>query len=121
MATAAESESDDALLNPHRAEEQDTARAAGAARLQGVGIRLTGMESSDDIADLLDAVDRFEQAVESRGGDLMVDEAPAGQVAEPDDPEFLLPARRHGEAVDSYIRRIIETAGRIRHHGRRPG
>jgi hypothetical protein len=121
MSTAAESESGDALVNPHRAEEQDAARAAGAARLQGVGVRLTGMESSDDIADLLDAVDRFEQAEESSGGDLMVDEAPPGHVAEPDDPEFVLPGRAHGEEVQSYIRRIVETAARIRHHGRRPG
>lgn len=121
MSTSAESGSDDALLNPHRAEEQDAARAAGAARLQGVGVRLTGMESSDEIADLLDAVDTFEQAVESRGGDLMVDEAPPGRVAVPDDPAFVLPIRGHGESVPSYIRRVIESAGRIRHPGARPG
>lgn len=58
----------DVLLNPHRTEEQDAVKATGAARLQALGVRLTGTETSDEIGDLIDAIERFEQAVESRGG-----------------------------------------------------
>ena len=42
---------------------------------------------------LLESVERFELAVESRGGDLMVDEGPHGVTREPDDVHFVLPQR----------------------------
>ena len=106
----------DVLLNPHRDEEADRARAAGAARLQALGVRLAGTETSDEIADLLDGVEWFEQAVESRGGDLMVDEGPHGAPAEPDDPAFVLPKRTDREPVASFVARIAEAAARLRQH-----
>ena len=109
----------DVLLNPHRLEEQDAARAAGATRLRALGIRLAGNETSDEIADLLDAVERFEQVVESRGGDLMVDEGPKGRTAEPDNPEFVLPRRTPNESVSAFAVRLTQTAERLRHR-RRP-
>jgi hypothetical protein len=118
MTTPNEDPRDD-LLNPHRREEQDAARAAGAARLQQLGVHLSGTESSEDVADLLDAIERFEQAVESRGGDLMVDEAPRGHAAQPDDPSFVLPSRTADESVSRYLERLVEAAARIRHAGRR--
>ena len=43
------------------------------------------------------AIERFELAVESRGGDLMVDEGPDGTTREPDDPRFALPKRGEDE------------------------
>jgi hypothetical protein len=108
----------DVLLNPHRAEEQDAAKAAGAVRLQALGVRLTGTETSDEIGDLLDAVERFEQAVESHGGDLMVDEGPRGRTTEPDDPQFVLPSRTTNDSVTGFIARLSETTERLY---RRPG
>ncbi|HEY3935203.1 MAG TPA: hypothetical protein VGL65_11380 [Gemmatimonadales bacterium] len=110
----------DALLNPHRAEEQDRARAAGAARLQALGVRLTGTETSDDVGDLLDAIEEFEQAVESRGGDLMVDEGPHGVTTEPEEPDFVLPRRADREAVAAYAARLVAAASRLRHGGGNP-
>lgn len=104
----------DVLLNPHRAEEEDAAKAAGAARLQAVGVRLTGTETSIEIGELLDAVERFEQAVESQGGDLMIDEGPHGRTTEPDDPEFVLPQRTADESVTGFAARLNETAERLR-------
>lgn len=105
----------DVLLNPHRDEEQDRARAAGAARLQALGVRLTGTETSDEIGDLLEAVEWFETAVESRGGDLMVDEPPRGHVPEPDRAAFVLPTRHEREGVADYVARLTEAAARVRH------
>ena len=104
----------DVLLNPHRGEEQDQARAAGAARLQSLGVRLTGKETSDEIGDMIEAVEWFEEAVESRGGDLMVDEPPRGHAAEPDNADFVLPRRRDGEPPAEFVARVATAAARVR-------
>jgi hypothetical protein len=109
----------DVLHNPHRAEEEDAAKAAGAARLQALGVRLTGTETSVEIGELLDAVERFEAAVESQGGDLMVDEGPHGRTTEPDDPEFVLPQRTANESVTGFAGRLNQTAERLRHRSGR--
>lgn len=109
----------DVLLNPHRAEEEDAAKAAGASRLQALGMRLTGTETSVEIGELLDAVEHFEQAVESQGGDLMIDEGPHGRTIEPDDPEFVLPRRAANESVTGFVGRLSQTAERLRHRSGR--
>ncbi len=70
-------------LDPHRAEEQEAAVAEVAGRLRQRGIAVTGAEDSDDLANLLAAVERFELAVEAHGGDLMVDDLRSSR---PDDP-----------------------------------
>lgn len=108
----------DVLLNPHRDDEQNSATAAGASRLQALGVRLTGTESSVDIGNLIDTVEHFEQAVESQGGDLMVDEGPHGRTIEPDDPEFVLPRRAVDESVAAYIARLERQAEQLRHSAR---
>lgn len=108
----------DVLLNPHRDEEQSSAKAAGASRLQALGVRLTGTESSMDIGNLIDAVEHFEQAVESQGGDLMVDEGPHGRTVEPDHAEFVLPRRGADESVVGYIARLERQAEQVRHPAR---
>src|SRR2546426_3496967 len=72
-------------LDPHRKEERDAAVAEVAARLRDRGVAVTGAEDPGDLASLLDAVERFEAAVESHGGDLMVDDLKS---RDPDDPHF---------------------------------
>lgn len=74
-----------------------------SARLRDRRVRLFGQESSDELASLLEAVEQFERAVESRGGDLFVD---SGDASEPDDPAFVLPARRDDESVSAFIARL---------------
>jgi hypothetical protein len=106
----------DVLLNPHRTEEQDRARAAGATRLQALGVRLTGTETSDEIGDLIEAVEWFEEAVESRDGDLMVDEPPRGQRPQPDNAAFLLPTRATRESVADFVARLAAAAKQVRYH-----
>ncbi len=104
-------------LDPHRDEERASAAAEVAARLRQRGIALTGAERSDDLADLLAAVERFEAAVEAHGGDLMVDDLKSSR---PDDRHFVVPRRAHGEAVRTYIGRIDEATVRLRRHPRQP-
>jgi broad specificity phosphatase PhoE len=84
-----------------------------ADRLRRRGIPLSGDEKPEDLADLLSAVESFEAAVESRGGDLMVDDL---QGSEPDDPHFVLPLRAADESVRDYTTRINEAVGHVREH-----
>lgn len=84
-----------------------------ADRLRRRGIPLRSDERPEDLADLLAAVERFEAAVEARGGDLMVDDLKSSQ---PDDPHFVLPTRHSGESVRDYIARIAEATARVRAH-----
>ena len=100
--------------------EADTDRAAAevADRLRRRGVAVTGSERSDDLADLLSAVERFEKAVEAHGGDLMVDDLKSSQ---PDDRHFVLPRREHSEAVRAYITRIDAATTGLRRHPKKPG
>jgi len=101
-------------------EEFGARRAAAAevtARLRGRGIVVTGSEAPGDLADLLSAVERFETAVEARGGDLMVDDLKSSQ---PDDSHFVVPRRARGEAVRAYIGRIDEATAGLRRHPTQP-
>ena len=98
------------------------ARAAAeiAARLDRRGVLLSGAEAAEELVDLLDAVERFEQVAERAGADLMVDEplAGAGAPIAPDDAAFVLPRRRGGEAVADFIGRIADAAVRAARVGR---
>ncbi len=82
-----------------------------ASRLRRNGVQLTGKEASDELADLEEAVESFERAVERAGGDLMVDEPVSnGKPIAPDDSSFVLPARKGSEPVADYIARIHHAA-----------
>jgi hypothetical protein len=98
------------VLNPHRGEEQSRAREHTADILARRGVLLFGDESGDELADLWSAVERFELAVEARGGDTMTN---APDSAEPDNPAFVLPERKARESARDYTRRILEAAARL--------
>jgi hypothetical protein len=83
-------------------------------RLAGLGINLTGAESPQDLVRIQEAVEQFELAVVTRGGDLMVDEGPDGKTKEPDDPHFALPVRAEDEPVDHYIERLVFATDEVR-------
>lgn len=100
----------DEALNPHRGDEQTRAREHTADILARRGVRLTGDETDDELADLWSAVDRFESLVEARGGDTMTN---APNSAEPDNPAFVLPERKARESALEYTRRILEAAARL--------
>jgi hypothetical protein len=103
--------------DPHRKEERDAAIAEVAARLRNRGLTVTGGEAPEDLANLLEAVERFERAVEAHGGDLMVDDR---RSREPDDPHFVLPQRNRGEGVRAYITRVDQATRQLRSHPPRP-
>lgn len=117
MSESASSHNDplDDVATPSDREALENASAAVRNRLTTRGVRLLGDESVNELAQILDAVERFEVAVERHGGDLMVDEAADGRsyVAEPDDPRFVLPVRRDDESVRQYIQRIDSAAWEI--------
>ena len=115
------SEAQQEELDPHRREALRRAMQQTSDRLRGRGITLTDRESSEELVAMLEAVERFERAVEAQGGDLMVDEAPGGVTREPDDVHFALPTREPGEPVDGYLRRLDEATAVVRHHPPHPG
>jgi hypothetical protein len=83
-------------------------------RLTSLGVSLDGAETPDQLRQIADAVERFEDAVEARGGDLMVDEPPRGKTAEPDDPDFVLPRRAADESVRAYVDRLERATRQLR-------
>jgi hypothetical protein len=87
---------------------EDVRRAAAGVsnRLESLGIWLSGAEQPEELADIAEAVERFELAVKARGGDLMVDEPPEGRRPQPDEIRFALPRRHADESVERYITRL---------------
>jgi hypothetical protein len=104
-------------LDPHRAEAERAAAREAADRLRERGVRVTGDEPMEALADLLDAVERFEAMVETHGGDLMVDSLKSSR---PDDPHFVLPERGPKEGIRQYTERIAAATDRLRRHPRKP-
>jgi len=104
-------------LDPHRAEERRAVVQETISRLKGRGISVGSDENPDHLVALLEAVERFEAAVERHGGDLMVDDLKSSK---PDDRHYVVPQRRSGETVRDYIVRIEEATADLRRHPRRP-
>jgi hypothetical protein len=109
-------EEEQRILDPHRREEQLRAREETEDRLRSRGITLHARDSDEAAEDLLDAVERFETAVEAHGGDLMVDWIGSSQ---PEDPDFVPPIRGPDESVVDYRMRVEAAIDRLRHR-RRP-
>ena len=95
------------------AEDVQRVAAEVANRLESLGIWLSEDEKPEELGRILEAVERFETAVESRGGDLMVDEGPDGRTTQPDDPHFALPLRSADESVDRYVDRLERATGEV--------
>jgi hypothetical protein len=98
-------------LNPNRVEEERHARQEAEYRLSERGIRVEPTDSDEEVADLLDAIERFEAAVEARGGDLFVNRIGS---PEPEDPAFVPPVRRPGESATDYRSGIEAAADALR-------
>lgn len=101
----------DKALNPHREEELQAAVVETVGRLHTRGIEASAAEAPEDLVDLLTAVERFEDIVESLGGDLFVDDLNSSR---PEDRRFVVPRRLSGEPVRSYLRRVDEAAAQLR-------
>jgi hypothetical protein len=99
------------LLNPHRGEEKQRAHEHAADVLANRGVLLFGNESSEELAELWSAVERFESIVEARGVDTMTN---APDSSEPDNPAFVLPERRARESASDYTAKILAAAAALR-------
>jgi hypothetical protein len=93
-------------------QESDIERAVAIAttRLRGRGVDVTGSESSQQLVRLLTAVEEFERAVERRGGDTFINTRGSSQ---PENPEWVLPARAADESIDAYIRHVERATEQI--------
>ena len=101
-------------LNPHREADRERASSVVEGQLRQKGVTLSGSESSDELADLLSAVEMFESTVSVLGGDNMVNRP---QSTQPEDEAFVLPKRRGDEGAASYAERITRAADQLaRHH-----
>ena len=98
-------------LDPNRVDEERHARQEAEYRLRERGIEVASGDGDVEVADLLEAVERFEAAVEAKGGDLFVNRINSSQ---PEDPAFVPPVRSAGESAADYRRRIDEAAARLR-------
>ena len=104
-------ERDQEDLNPNRVEEERHARQEAEYRLAERGIRVDSGDSDEGVADLLDAIERFEAAVEAKGGDLFVNRIGS---SEPEDPAYVPPQRRDGESASEYRLRVETAADALR-------
>jgi hypothetical protein len=97
-------------LNPHR--DADVRRAAETivGQLHQKGVEVTVDEDSDELASLLSAVERFESAVEARGGDSMLN-TPSSR--RPENRAFVVPRRNADESVAAYIERVNAAAAAL--------
>ena len=83
-------------------------------RLEARSVLVHARDSVEDLGNIWEAVEAFEAAVEARGGDLMVDEPPAGHAAEPDDAAFVLPTRDDAESAQAFVSRIESMSAQLR-------
>ena len=100
----------DQALNPHRDDDRRRASAVAASQLRHRGIDVDESESSDELAALVSAVERFESAVSALGGDRMVNSL---DTDEHDDESLVLPARRGDESLADYRGRVEAAAERL--------
>ena len=98
------------MLDPHRREEREAAGTELAGRLLQKGIDVPADEDPALLADLLSSVERFEDAVIKRGGDLMVN---MPNTSDPQDPAFVLPERRADESLSAYMKHIDEATAML--------
>ena len=118
--TNPESRGETAGGEPTASGNADLSRAAQhiSAHLATLGIDLSDAASADTVREVSEAVERFEEAVRARGGDLMVDEAPRGEKTQPDDPDFALPRPNADEGVAAYVERLRAATSRVLQHPR---
>lgn len=96
-----------------RTAARDRARAAETAigQLEQRDIRVEAGADPERVAELLEAVERFEGVVASLGGDSMINTLDSSQ---PERPQYVLPERARGESLADYASRVRGAAERLR-------
>lgn len=101
-------------LDPDREQERLSASSSVAATLRARGVDISGGESSEQLVEMLDAVERFEAAVSEAGGDRMINDADSSS---PQEEAFVLPRRAADESPYEYADRVQRAARRIARGG----
>jgi hypothetical protein len=96
--------------NPHRSAERRHTRDELEARLRERRVELTGDESDEDIVQMVNAVEMFEDRLAQLGDDSYVNTPESSQ---PDDDRLVLPRRHHDESATAYAARIVAAAERL--------
>ncbi len=86
-----------------RDEERTALHNEMISRLHQKGLMIEGDAPDDNLADLLSAIDQFEAAVVTAGGDLYVDSLDSSQ---PEREDWVLPHMRDDESVAAYTERV---------------
>lgn len=107
---ASRAEDREHALNPHRDEDRSHAAEMAYAQLRQRGVHVSGDEPAEELAQLLEAVERFELAVSAVGGDRMNN---APDSTDPDDRRLVLPERDGSEGAGAYAGRVSAEAARI--------
>lgn len=97
----------DAGVDERREREVERATMLALEQLEHRGIQVRDDANPDLVADLLEAVERFEAAVAARGGDSMVNTI---ESSEPAQRRFVLPVRRADEGIRSFTARVRQAA-----------
>ncbi len=97
-------------LDPGREQERRSVSSSVAATLEARGVDLTGDENSEQLVEMLDAVERFEAAVSEAGGDRMINDPDS---TNPQEEAFVLPRRGVDESPFEYADRVQHAARRI--------
>lgn len=113
MANAPRPGSSSSSADDSATREVERASELLATHLKARGVLIHSRDNPDNLASMMEAVEAFEAAVEERGGDLMVDEAPAGKKVQPDNPEFVLPKRGANESATVFTDRITSATRAI--------
>jgi len=97
-------------LNPHRDADVQRAATVIVGQLMQKGVDASGDEDPDQLASLLSAVERFEAAVEARGGDTMIN---TPESKRPEHRAFVVPRRNADEPLEAYVGRVNEAAEKL--------
>ena len=97
-------------IDAARAREHQRAASLIIGQLEQRDIIVLETDRAEDLADLLSAVERFEQAVAMLGGDSMRN---APDSALPERREFVIPRRADDEGTSGYTRRVDDAAARL--------
>ena len=101
---------DDRGHDPAREGEIQRIAARVAATLEARGVDLAGSESSEELAQLLEAVEAFEAAVSAIGGDRMIEDRRSNSSKEAD---LVIPPRAADESPRRYAERLLRLADRL--------
>jgi len=95
----------------HRADDEvERVRTQIIGQLAERGVIVHDADAAAETADILEAVERFERAVQMNGASSYTN---APRSSDPDDERFVVPRRRDDEGAESYAHRVRAAADHL--------